>query len=151
RECYIGANGALICQRLAESNALLHALAHHGQRSLSDSDAAHTVMNASRTETALRNLKATTFTQQYVGNRNANVVIGDIAVAVWRVVVAEDGEQPFYFYSWCIHGNQHHGLLQMLLGCRISLAHEDSDLTARVACTRRPPFAAVNHILIAFA
>ncbi len=68
-------------------------------------------MNAPRTKTALGNLKSAAFAQQHIGDGNANVDKSDVAVAVWCVIVAKNGQQPLYLYAGRVHGDKNHGLL----------------------------------------
>src|SRR3546814_6710784 len=42
-----------------------------------------------------------------------------------------------------------HALLSMARGISIGLAHENADRASRIAYARRPPFAAVDHIMVA--
>src|SRR3546814_10465188 len=50
-----------------------------------------------------------------------------------------------------VHRHREHRLLLVALGAEVGLAHHDRDLAARVADSRRPPFAAVDDIIVAVA
>ena len=112
----VGANGALFGDLFAEGDARLHALAHRFERTLGDADQAHAVMNAARAQTALRDLEAASFAEQHVRNGHAHVFETDFAVAVRRVIVAEDGEQSLDLHAGRVHRNQHHRLLLVARG-----------------------------------
>ena len=69
-----------------------------------------------------------------------------------RVVVAEHAKHTNETHARRVDGNQDHRLLPVPVGiCRVGLAHEDEDLAARIGTAGRPPFAAVDHVVIAVA
>ena len=75
----------------------------------------------------------------------------DLHMAVRRVVIAVDGERALDRDARRVERHQHHRLLPVLVGRAVGLAHQDRDLAARIAGARRPPFAAVDHIIVAVA
>ena len=72
-------------------------------------------------------------------------------MAVRRVVVAEDGEHFLDRDALAVERHQDLRLLLVLRSLRVGLAHQDCDLAARVADARGPPFAPVDHVVIAVA
>jgi len=50
-----------------------------------------------------------------------------------------------------VHRHRQHRLLRVTLRLEIGLAHDDRDLAARIARARRPPFDAVDDIIVAVA
>ena len=56
-----------------------------------------------------------------------------------------------YLDAWRVGRHQNHGLLRMPRGLRVGLAHDNENGAARVAHARGPPFAAVDHIVVAVA
>src|ERR1700730_10862938 len=107
------------------------------------------MVNPARSQATLRNLESSSFTQQHIRDRNPNVFVGDFAMAVGRVVVAEHRQQSLDLDSGSIEGHQDHGLLLVLRSRRISLSHEDGDFATRITGARRPPFAPVDYIFLA--
>ncbi len=70
-------------------------LHHLLQRLFGHADGAHAVMDAARTETALRDLKTAALAEQNVFLGNANVLEQHLGMAVRRVVVAEHRQHLF--------------------------------------------------------
>src|SRR5262249_17846874 len=123
----IGTDGALIGDGLAKGHAASDPLAHGFQRAFGNADATHAVMNASWTEASLGDFKSAALSQQHVGGRHANIGVADFSMAMWRVVVAKDGQQALNFDARRVHGHENHRLLDMPRRGRIGLAHEDGD------------------------
>src|SRR5689334_14550481 len=90
----VRADRALLRERSAEGDAVLHAAAHHFQRALGDADDAHTVMNAPGTKAALRDLEAPPLTEQHIGSRDPDIVELDLRVSMRRIVKPEHRERP---------------------------------------------------------
>ena len=95
--------------------------------------------------------KPAPFAEQQVGRRHAHVLELDLHMAVRRVVIAVDGQAPLDGDARRVHRHQDHRLLAVLGVARVGLAHQDRDLAARIARARRPPFAAVDDIIVAVA
>ena len=109
------------------------------------------MMDAARTEAALRDLEAAAFAEQHVVGRHAHIVQDDFRVAMRRVVETENGEHAHDLDALGVDRHEDLRLLLVALGGRVGLAHHDRDLAARIADARRPPFAAVNDIFVAVA
>ena len=93
-----------------------------------------------------------TLAEEQVRDGHAHVGEGHLAVAVRRVVVAEDREHALHAHAGRVPGHEHHGLLDVAVGVRgVRLAHEDEELAARVARAGREPLAGVVHVLVAVA
>src|SRR3546814_15650662 len=77
----------------AEGDARLEPLRHLGNRFLGDADRPHTVMDAPRPETPLRDLEAAALAEQhrFLGV-DAHILQLDFHMAVRRVVITEDGQ-----------------------------------------------------------
>ena len=75
----------------------------------------------------------------------------DLHMAVRRVVIAVDGERPLDRHAGASSGISTIDCWRCLSARRVGLAHHDRDLAARIARARRPPFAAVDHIIVAVA
>ena len=106
-------------------------------------------MDAARTEAALRDLETAAFAEQDVFFRHANVFQKHLGVAVRRVVKAEHRQHLLHLDAGSIERHQDLRLLLVLRRLRIGLAHQDRDLAAGIADARRPPFAAVDDVVIA--
>jgi hypothetical protein len=99
------------------------------------------VVDPSWTETALDDLEAATLAQHHIGSRDADVVEEDVAVAVRRVVVPEDGKHAVDPDPGRRGRDEDDGLAPVDLGMvRGGLAHDHVDFATEVACTRGPPF-----------
>jgi len=134
---------AMLVQHLAER--LLPLVVDAGQepfeRLLGGADAAHGVVDASRSQTPLDDLETTALAKNHVASRHAYVVECDVAVAVGGVVVAEDGEHAVDGDARGVVRHENHGLLPILVRVvGIGLSEDDVDLAAGVANARRPPF-----------
>jgi hypothetical protein len=103
------------------------------------------MMYPSRPKTALNDLKPTTLTQHHIRSRNPDVVEDDVAVAVRRVVVPEDGKHAMDSDSWGRRWDKDNGLpLVHFWVIRGRLAHYHVDFAAEVSCSRGPPFLEVS-------
>ena len=140
----------MLSNGLAKSDARLKTLAHFLQRFFSGADRAHAVMDAAWSKAPLRDLEAATFAKQHVRRRNAHIFQFDFHMAMRRVIISEHRQMAQNVHARRIKFHQDHGLLRMALGFEIGLAHDNRDFTARVACTRRPPLDAIQHIFVAF-
>ena len=140
----------LLAQRFAERDPGVEAAAHLLERHFSLADRTHAVMDASRTEPALRNLEAAAFAEQYVRDRNLDVLEQNFAVPVGRMVVAEDRQPAHDLDAWRVAGDENHRLLPVPFRIlRIGLAHDDKELASPVGSSGGPPFAAVDDIVVA--
>ena len=151
RDRDVGANRSLFGNRFPESYARLHPFAHRFEGALGYADATHTVMDAPRPQSPLRDLKSPPFAKQDVRGRHTNVIKCDFAVAVRRVVVAEYFQQSLDLHPSRVHRHQNHGLLLVSGRQRIRLAHEDRNFASRIARTRCPPLPAADDVLTAVA
>src|SRR5262245_34376049 len=109
------------------------------------------MVNTPRAQASLRDLKSAALPQEHVGHWHANIGIGDLAMTVRSVIVAEYGEQPLHLYPRSIHGDENHGLLPVLRGGTVCLADENGDLAVGIAGAGRPPLMAVDHVYLAVA
>jgi len=81
----------------------------------------------------------------------ADVLEQDFGVAVRGVVIAEHGQHAEHLHPGRVERHEDLRLLFVLLGIEVRLAHHDGDLAVAVAYARRPPFAAIDDVLVAFA
>jgi hypothetical protein len=107
------------------------------------------MMDPARAETALRDLEAAAFAEQNVFLRHANVFQQHLGMAMRRVVKAEHRQHLLHLDAGGVERHQYLRLLLVLRRLRIGLAHQDRDLAAGIADARRPPFAAVDDVVIA--
>src|ERR1700730_9439782 len=106
-------------------------------------------MNASRPQPPLGDLESPSFAEQNIRDWDRHILECDLGMAVWRVIIAEHGQQTLQLNSRRVHRNQDHRLLFMTPAFGICLAHENDDLTARIAGPRCPPLPAVDDIVLA--
>ncbi len=106
-------------------------------------------MDTAGAETALRDLEAPAFAEQEVGDWHAHVLEQHLSMAVRRIVIAEHRQLLFDLDALGVERHQNLRLLLMARGFRIGLAHQDSDLAAGIADARRPPFTAVDDVVVA--
>ncbi|RUS35366.1 hypothetical protein BC938DRAFT_471649 [Jimgerdemannia flammicorona] len=107
------------------------------------------VVNAARAQPALNDLEPTTLAQNHVLDRDTHVLKQDLAMTLWRVVIAEHGHGAHDGDARGVGGNDDEALLAMLffvLG--IALPHDEVDRAAWVTGARNPPLKAVNDVLI---
>lgn len=115
-------------------------------------DAAHGVVDAARAQAALHDLVAAALAQDDGVEGHAHVGEGDVAVAVGGVVVAVDAEHAVHRDARRVGGDEHHGLpLVLVRVVGVGLAHGDEDLAPVVARAGRPPFAAVEEVVVPLA
>lgn len=153
---------ARLCNPLDDSAVLRESLAEgHACRvvgteneelkgNLRNTDGAHAVVDTSGSETALDDLETTALAEEKVLGRDTDVAEVDFAVTVRCVVKAIDIEGAKNSDTRGVGRNQDHGLLLVrawVFG--IGLAHDEVDLAAWVTSTRRPPFCAVEDVVIA--
>ncbi len=145
------ADDAMVRDIAAEGMTAERALAQGLERPLGNADEPHAMVNAAGPEPALRDFEAASLPQQDVRDRHPHVLEDHLGVAVRRVVVAK--------YAQCAHDidarrserHQHHRLAFVWLRLRIGQPHDDCNLAAPVHCARRPPFAAVDDVMVAVA
>ncbi len=109
------------------------------------------MVNAPRAQTALGNLKTAPFAQQHVFVGHPHVIEQHFGMPVGRIVVSEYRQWPYDFHPRRVDGHQDHRMLLMARVPGIAQTHEDQDFATRVTGTRGPPFAAVDHPLVAVA
>src|SRR5271163_2922342 len=109
------------------------------------------MVDAARTEPALRDLKTAAFAEEEIAGGYAHVLEQDFGVAMRRVVVAEHRQHAQHLDAGRIERNEDLRLLLVASAARIGLSHDDGDLAARIADARRPPLAAVDDIIVAVA
>ncbi len=142
----------LLGDRLAEGDARLDAPAHRLEHALGQADGAHAVMDASRAETALRDLEAASLAEENVRHGHTHILEQHLAMAMRRIVEAEDRQRAQQLHAGRIHRHQDHRLPPIAIGVsRVGLAHEDDDLAAPIGRTGGPPFAAVDDVMVALA
>ena len=108
-------------------------------------------MDAAGAEAALRDLESPALAEQDIAGGNAHVLEQHLGVAVRRIVEAEHRQKFLDRDTGRVERHQNLRLLLMPRRLRIGLAHQDRDLAARIADARRPPFAAVDDVVIAVA
>jgi hypothetical protein len=106
------------------------------------------MMDSSWSKTTLRDLETPAFAKQHVGCRHSNVLEKNLAVSVWRIVIAKDRQHSPDCYSGQIHRYEYHGLLFVNRRRRVGLSHEDGNLASRIARTGRPPFQSVDYVAV---
>src|SRR5277367_2299289 len=115
------ANRSLLGQRFPERHSTLHALAHHFQRPLRHSNAAHALMAPPRPQPPLRNFKSAPFAQQHIRHWHTHIFEMYFGVPVRRMVVTKHPQHPHDFHSRRIQRHQNHGLLFVRRSRRIAL------------------------------
>ena len=106
-------------------------------------------MNPPWSETALSDLKTTSLTQEHVSRWNSHIVKNHFAMTVRRIVISKDGQGTQNSDAWCVSRNNDHRLLPVAICIiRIAFPHKNKYFTARIIRPRRPPFTAINHVLI---
>ena len=142
---------AVLGDALAEGDAAVHSLYHQLERLLRRADGAHAMVDAARPEAALRDLEPAALAQEDAARRHTHLVEANFHVAVRRVVVAVDVQRALDGHAFGIKRHQDHRLLAVAIFLGVGLAHQDSDLGARVARARRPPLAPVDDVVVAVA
>ena len=108
------------------------------------------MVDAPRPEAPLRDFEAPALAQQHVLRRHARVLEQHLAVAVRRVVEAEDRQHALHRDAGPGQRHQDHRLLLVAVGVLgIRLAHDDQDAAAGVERARGPPLAAVDDVVVA--
>src|SRR5262249_39308762 len=136
---------------LAEGGARRQPLHHLLQRFLGLADGAHAMMDAAWPKAALGDLESPSLAEQDVAGGNAHLLPKHLRVPVRRIVEAEYWQQFLDGDARRIQRHQDLRLLLMARRLRVGLAHQDRDLAAGIADPRRPPFAAVDDIVITVA
>ena len=144
----IGADRALLGQRPAERDPAPDARTHGLERALGHADQPHAVMDAPRTEAALRDLEAAALAEEHVSGRHTNLLEHDLGVPVRGIVEAEHRQHALDAHARGVHRDEDHRLLLMLRRIGVAATHEDRNTAARVTRAGDPPLAAVNHILV---
>merc|ERR1712183_1223887 len=94
------------------------------KRLLCCANGAHTVMDAPRSESALRNLKPSPFSEDHVGDRNPHIIKDDFSMVV---DVAEETEWAQDCHTLCISRNKNHGMLVVRVACACSSPQKNED------------------------
>lgn len=71
----------------------------------------HGMVDATWSETALYNLKATAFPENKVAGGHADIVKGDVAVTVGGIIVAVNVQHAVNGDTLCVRWHEDHGLL----------------------------------------
>src|SRR5262249_5676691 len=100
-------------------------------------------MNASRSEAALRHLKAATTTKDEVFLGHPHVVEANVHMAVGCIVVAINLHRTQDFDTACAGGNEYLRVAPVLFRRGVGANHDDVDLAAWVAGTGGEPLFAV--------
>ena len=108
-------------------------------------------MDAARAETPLRDLEPAALTEQHVGRGHANVLEGDLRMAVRRIVVTEHRKAAADGHPFRVHRHEDHRLLFVPLRVGTRFPHENRDRAARIAGARDPPLVAIDDVLVALA
>ena len=111
-------------------------------------DRTHAMVDAARSEPALRDLEAAALAQDQVLRRHPRVGEVDLHVAVRRVVVAEHRQRPQRAHSRGIDRHDQHRLLLVLVRGRIGLAHHDVERAVGIAGAGGKPLAPVHDIAV---
>ena len=141
----------LFGELFAEGDPRKKPLGHFFQRDFGSAEGAHAMVNAAGTEPALRDLEAAAFAEQEVARRHAHILEQNFGMPVRRIVKAEYRQHAQHFHAGHIQRNENLRLLLVTGAARVGLPHDDGDLAARIADAGRPPFAAVDHIVVAVA
>src|SRR5260370_15737075 len=109
------------------------------------------MMYASRSKARLGNRKTTAFFSQQIVHRDSNVFEKHLAMT-FVIYISHDWKATLNRHSRCVFRDKNHALLPISIR-RIwfGLAHHNENFTAFAGCSRNPPFAAIEHILVAIA
>lgn len=125
---------------------------HPVESILSGTNGAHGVVNTSWAETTLDDLEPTAWAEDNVGDWNADIDKGDVAVTVWGVIVTVDRHHAVNGETWRVVWDKDNRLLLVdVLVSWIGLGHNDVDVATWVTGSRGPPFAAVQDPVVAIA
>src|SRR5690606_18874739 len=130
--------------RAAEGFAGHGAFDHDLQGALGGADGAHAVVYAARAKAALGNFEAAAGAGDDRAFGQAYVVEQYLAVAIGFVVGTEDWQHALNGNARGVERHQDHGVAAVLLGVRVSYAHEDAHFAVRVADAGTPPFATIE-------
>ena len=104
------------------------------------------MVDASGTETTLDDLETAAPAGDDVVERDADVVVDDLEVALRSVVVAEHGHGTDELDSLGVGRDDHDRLLGVLRCREVRLAHHEVNGVARVSGSRDPPTCGVHQI-----
>src|SRR5437868_4857826 len=96
-------DGALLRKWFAERNAAANPATHRFEGAFRHANQSHAMMDASRSQAALGDFETTSFTQQNVAYRHADIFEPDFGMAVRRIVVAKHRQHPLDPDAWGIH------------------------------------------------
>jgi hypothetical protein len=101
----------------------------------------HSVVNTSRSQTALDDLESLTLTHHHVGNRHTDILERDVAVTVRGVVKAHDRQHAVDGDAGGVMGNENDRLLEVLARVVwVCLSEDNVKLAAQIAGATAPPF-----------
>ena len=101
----------------------------------------HTVVDPSRPQSRLRNLKSSPLAREDVGKGHADFVKLDLKVSLGCVILAEDGERSEERDPCRVHGHKNDALRAVLWRSNplLDLPHEETDLARCVSSASNPP------------
>ena len=140
---------AEVGERLAERNAEHRSLAEALERALGRTDRTHAMVDAARTQTALRDLKAAAWPSDDAAHWEAHVVEEHLGMTMGLVQVPEHRQHTQGLHTWRIGRDEHHRMPFVSPRVRISDAHENVEAATRVAGAAGPPLLTVQHDLVA--
>src|SRR3546814_4654027 len=106
-------------------------------------------MDSAGPQPPLSKSKAAPLAEQHILDRNANIHQLDFAMTMWRIVIAKHRKHSQNSNPRRVERQEDHARLSMARDIRIGLSHENADRASRIAYARRPPFAAVDQIMVA--
>ena len=109
------------------------------------------MVDTARAEAPLSDLESPALARDQVLDRHADVLQHHLGVADGLFVITEDRQHPLDPEAGRIDGDDDLGLLGVRSGGRIGLAHDDGHGDVRMGHVGRPPFAAVDDIVVAVA
>ena len=142
-------------ERLAEGGAIAAPADHQREGTLGGTDGAHAVVYASRSEPPLGDREALAELADQMMPRHPHLVELDLAVSRRRIVVAEAGEHADDADAGCVERDEHQAVPVVAvpaiagIGGGFGDTDEESEPAERVAEPGRPPFASVEHELVA--
>mmetsp|Transcript_96916 Transcript_96916/g.269614 ORF Transcript_96916/g.269614 Transcript_96916/m.269614 type:complete len:329 (-) Transcript_96916:362-1348(-) len=142
-------NGGLVCKELPKGRAVMRTVNDGIEGLLRSTNGAHAVVNAARTQAALRDFEATSLPEDHVAHRHTDVVEHDLRVVV---DVAEESKWPHDGHTLCVAGDEDHGVAVVE---RATTGHgasqEDKYLALWPAGTADVPLVPVDDVLVPIA
>ncbi len=134
---------------LAECNPLTGTIEHGFQGTLGEADQAHAVMDAAGTEPSLGDGETRSRCADQVFTRDAHAIEAQLGMAVGGIVITEHLQRPDDLQTVGIGRHQHHRMSGMGRGVGFDDTHDDQHSAIGVAGTGGPPFAPVEHQVVA--